>query len=152
MNSPSRNGQRGSLPFTAKLGEIAGPMPESVTSAVARRNHLRRRPRLTASAVLTAIAADAIEAAGGSANIVSVPPAAPGDPTLLFLRSRGQTCVMVAVAPHLIRSERLRCGNTQRDPDAEREFEMLRVAEAEGVYEDNATCDELLETHLDDDI
>lgn len=150
--NPSHNGQRSSLPLTAKLGELAGPLPENVTRAVACADRQRRRPRLTASAVLTAIAADAIEAVGGSANIVSVPPAGPGDPTLLFLRSKGQTCVMLAVSPHVIRSERLRAGSAPRDLDAEREFELLRVAEAESVYEESTYSDELLEVHLDDNI
>ena len=133
MNEPCLNGIRRSAPLTATVEEIAGPLPHGIVVTPSQRTRRRNRP--TPAAMLTAIAADAIQAAGDSANIVSVPPAAPGDPALLFLRSRGQTCVMLAVTPDVIRSERLRRGCSPRDLAAEHEYEMLRVAEAVAEYE-----------------
>jgi len=102
-----------------------------------------RRPRLGAASVLRAIADDAIRAAAkASATLISVGPAEPGDPTLLFLRKNGETQVMIGVPPSVIRSTRLRGDDRARNRNAERQWEYLRVAEQRASYDSDDGVDD----------
>ena len=79
------------MPLTATVRELAGSLPEGMARQVPCSSG-PRRPRLGAASVLRAIADDAIRAAAkASATLISVGPAEPGDPTLLFLRKNGET-------------------------------------------------------------
>jgi hypothetical protein len=64
------------------------------------------------------------------AKLVTVPPAEPGDSTVLVVRSGGQTCMTMAVPPRVIRSRRLRGDRSPRDREAEHLYEMMRVIDA----------------------
>ena len=102
----------------------AGSSPSRVRSPTPRR-------RSNASSVIQRIAADAIKDSDNS-NHVSVGPAAEGDPTLLFLRSGGQTRLVVGVPPEVIRAPRLRgTSASRRELGIERERELFRLADAD---------------------
>ena len=141
MYQPNRGLCR-TLPLTATVRELAGPLPERLTHQLTCcvRPH---RPRLTAADVISAVAKDAIRAAAkASATLISVGPAEPGDPTLLFLRKHGQTQVMIGVPPSVIRSTRLRGSDRTRDRATERQWEYLRVAEQQARYELEDSADD----------
>ena len=109
--------------------ELVGPV--AVSELKQRGRQHRRRRRLSAPAIISAIADDAARAVGGQATIVTVPPADDGDSTVLFLRDGSRTQLVVAVSPELIRSPRLRGETTRRDLEAEGLYEMLRTVNAE---------------------
>jgi len=141
-------GYRHPAPLTFKVGEVADvPVLRSATGSPA-----PRRCRPSAATIVEAIAADAARAARQqSAVVVTVPPAIDGDPTLMFLRCGGQTQLMIGVPREIIRSPRLRGDNHHRDRDAEREFELMRVAEAKATYEAEADDDYRDDPDDDDD-
>jgi len=96
-----------------------------------------RRRRCSASSIIQKIAADAIKE-NGHTDLVSVGPAADGDPTLLFLRSGGQTRLVVGVPPEVIRSPRLRGTSApRRDLGIERDWELFRLADAEDDWNEH---------------
>lgn len=88
----------------------------------------RRRHR-SADVTIKSIAHDALSGLVGG-SIVSVGPAAEGDPTLLFLQHDGATRFLLGVPPSVIRSPRLRGTRPGVDRQAEQEFELLRVHDA----------------------
>lgn len=114
---------------------------DNVTTRVgttAPRKHPKKKSATTtrAAAVLQAIATDATRADDkANGKIVSVGPAGPGDPTLLFLRSGGRTCMMIAVPPDVIRSKRLRGGKPwMRNHELEHEWELSRLLDFEDSW------------------
>lgn len=137
--------RRENRPLTVKLGEAASELadikPAPTPKSAAKRNGHRssrrgRRGGPSPLSILGSIASDAMKLNGdeSKALLVSVPPAAPGDSTLLFLRSNGETRLMLAVPPEAIRSPRLRGDSRKRDRAAEHQYEMMRVAEARAPY------------------
>jgi len=134
-----RNGNGEGLPLTAKLEEIAGPLPRNLVLSVRRRRRRQEhRIAVTPIQILKAIITDALVSTGDGRSTVleSVPPAEPGDASLLVLRYAGRTMLMVAVAPSVIRSERLRRGTVGRNRDAERGFEAMRLADSLAAFDD----------------
>ena len=126
------SGLRREAPLTFRLGDIAKlPTIKPTPSRSA-----RRRGRPSAASVVEAIAADAARASKQKSPVViSIPPAASRDLTLLFLRADGETQLMIGVPPAVIRSPRLRGDDHRRDHDTERQWEYLRVAEAQAQYD-----------------
>ena len=131
-------GLRRPAPLTFKIPEVA-KLPTIKPQPCGS----RRRGRPSAATIVEAIAADAARAAKKlSTVVVAVPAAANGDPTLLFLRANGETQFMIGVPPEIIRSPRLRGDDHRRDHDTERQWEYLRVAEAQAHYEADAGVDD----------
>ncbi len=127
-------------PLCASLQEVAGPLPDSVVTAVACRPRRSRPNRANPIHALSAIARDVLDAIDRDAHLQleAVPPAEDGDATLLVLRVDGCTRLMLAVPPSVIRSQRLRAGTSQpRDTQAEATFELLRV-DNEPINEDES--------------
>lgn len=117
-------------PLTASLEELAGSLPPiNVAPTAPLSSTLRRRRRPSPSAIITKIAHDAASGCGGGTSIVSVQPVNGTDPLLLFLRRDGETQLMIGVPPDVVRSRRLRQPR-ERNRHCEREWEMMRVAEA----------------------
>ncbi len=141
------SGFRRDARLTVKLGDVADLTSVKPTPA----RPTRRRNRPGPAAILEAIAADAARAAQQhSAVVVAVPPAANGDPTLLFLRANGQTQLMLGVPQNVIRSPRLRGEACRRDHEAERQYEYLRVAEAQEHYEPSRAVDDGINDDTDE--
>jgi hypothetical protein len=126
------------VPLTAKLEELAGPLPRDIIVATRRRRRREHRIQWTPIQILKAIITDALASVVDAETTVleSVPALEPGDATMLVLRCAGRNKLMVAVAPSIIRSERLRRGSLPRDLDAEREFEVARLTDSLKGYDD----------------
>jgi hypothetical protein len=125
-------GLRHESTLTVKLGEIADLSCITPTAVRLQRRRRRRCP----AAIVEAIATDAARTAKSrSCVVVSVPPAADRDLTLIFLRADGETRLVVGVPRDIIRSPRLRARAPHRDRVAEQEYEYLRAADARADYD-----------------
>lgn len=124
-------------PLKVKLTELGAPQPviavppPKTLSAKTSERH-GHQGRATPSTIITRIAEDAVKGmlGDGQTSILSVAPCEVGDPTLLFLRRGGQTCLMLGVPSRVVRLPRLRGDPMQRNRDVEKQFKMLRVAES----------------------
>lgn len=103
------------------------------TCGEVRRNQKSAKP----VGVVRSITASALETLDGDGRLAVVGPAEEGDPTLLFLRSGGRTCMMIAVPPEVIRSRRLRGGRPWvRNHELEQEWELSRLLDFEDKHID----------------
>jgi len=148
--SNHRSSPHASTPLTVKLPELTGPLPPVAVAcgrpSTRQSNSRRSRRRLAPSAIIARIAEDAVRGCN-QASIVSVGPADGSDALLIFLRRDGETQLMLGVPPEVVRSPRLRGERHHRHRDAERAFELMRVAEARAEYEVEPCRDD-----VDDDV